>query len=187
MKKFLSAIITFSFMWLIACSDDSSSNKVDEQTASQIYTSVYTALSTAITEAMSEVYGAYSVRSVAPGQPNQDIYTGTINYANANNTIRITGSYTYNDETSNYHFQMSVIVENYICPDGTQISGEENYTSDGTSNNFTASYSGEFDVVYQGENYDFSWDITITAMNGNISIAGSYNINGNSYNVTLAD
>ena len=46
---------------------------------------------------------------------------------------------------------------------------------------FTATYTGNFNISYQGTAYDFSWVIDISVTSSTYSFTGSFTIDGQTY------
>jgi hypothetical protein len=112
-----------------------------------------------------------------------------INYTNETGTVVITGAITC-DDTDYYpvHYNMEVLFINYVpelSGNVTLIDGSTTTTLDQESaTNLSYSFSGDFTVVYKGEEYECSWSCEMTINDDDIDYSGSYTVDGYTYSYT---
>ncbi len=62
------------------------------------------------------------------------------------------------------------------------------YKIDTTTYNYSIAYDGDFDVEYDGESYDITWDVdmTFTTSTSQFTYTGTYSVDGDSYTFTYS-
>jgi hypothetical protein len=183
MKKIFLVVLALLCGGFIACSDDAEKNKA---TAQAIFSSTFDAVTESVDKAvgLSEEGYSGSVQSITPPEnPPQQEYTESIDVYYENNTIHVYGTESYNDETQTYTYNLTVALINYTSPDGILINGSatDNYIVIFNPLTYTAHLTGDFDVVYDGTNYDFSWNINFTWDGTNYTLTGGFYLNGEYY------
>jgi|GEM_PF-6794104 len=89
------------------------------------------------------------------------------------------------DSSAGVSYNLVVSFSGYSCGDVRLNSGTAKYVfSSSSAGTVSGSYSGSFNVTYQGETYSYSWTISITGGDSGYSYSGSFTINGYTYNYT---
>ncbi|MBN2533292.1 MAG: hypothetical protein JXB88_10390 [Spirochaetales bacterium] len=181
MKKtiILLCIIIISVILSTGCSTDSSSPPLPKEEASEMMQEISVAVQTETTNAMIE-----AISEPVKAQTRVPEYY-EINYTNTEGTVVITGSLTYDIENPYLHnYTMNVALVNHVPVGGdvSLLNGSMTIILIAESeDNLYLSYTGDFTVVYKGEEYECSWEYEVTMNGSNVEYSGSYTVNDYTY------
>ena len=91
------------------------------------------------------------------------------------------------DDLTGATFSMTITFSGYSYSGITFNSGSASYhvtatMGVGTTISWSGTYTGSFNLTYEGSKYDYGWNLTLVSSTGSdFTYSGSFTINGKSY------